>query len=56
VEVNAYIEWDLGASVCGVDALGVSADCDVKGCSMGLGCLTRARISRAADGCENRGD
>ena len=56
VEVNTDIEWDLGVSVCGVDAVGASADCDVEGCSMGLGCLTEAQISRAVDGCENGGD
>jgi hypothetical protein len=56
VEVNAYIELDLGTSVCSVDALGVSADCDVEGCSMGLECLTEARISHVVDGCENGSD
>jgi hypothetical protein len=56
MEVNAYIEWDLGASVCGVDALGVSADRDVEGCSMGLECLTKAQISHVVDGCENSSD
>jgi hypothetical protein len=56
MEVNADIEWDLGASVCGVDAVDVTTNCNVEGCSMGLGCLTKARISCVVDEYENGGD
>ena len=56
VYIRIVERLDLDVSVCGVDAVGASTDCNVEGCSMGLGCLTKVQIGCTVEGCESGSD
>ena len=47
MDLSADIEWDQAVSECGTGVVGMSSDCDDRGCPMGFSCPSRGWTDHA---------